>query len=143
MNQIEHLKNLGFIQVGTWNSKNIEFEISTNLKYKDDYYSCLYAITINEKIKYIGYTSKSIEERTKTSNHQKIQDHCNEFNEKSHIYMGFYQDISFGQYYLDLAQGMEYCLIDVFKSEWNIDGNTNKYSPSKDKKGLNYEKNKK
>lgn len=129
MNQIEHLKNLGFIQVGTWNIKNKEFKISTDLKYNKDYYSCLYAITIAKKIKYIGYTSKQIEDRIKK--HDKIKENKNKFSENSHIYMGFYQDISFGQYYLDLAQGMEYCLIEIFKPEWNIDG-----KPSKEKKGL-------
>ncbi|MDO9578739.1 MAG: hypothetical protein Q7J16_12720 [Candidatus Cloacimonadales bacterium] len=127
MKALEHLTNLGFINVGKWEDNS--FIVKSNMAHNKDYYSCVYAISINEEIKYIGYTSQSIEDRIK--NHETIKSHMKYFNNNSHVFMEFYQDISWGQYYLDLAQGMEYCMIDVFKPKWNIDG-----KPSKEKKGL-------
>ena len=129
MNKLEHLKSLGFEKVREYKNSKIIWEL---LPDSDSYNSCLYAIVVKNDVKYIGYTSQNINQRL-NNKHTKIEKLLESDKENIDIYCSTFCEPSFGQYYLDIAAGLEYCLIEIFKPELNIDGN--KLKTSKEKRG--------
>jgi hypothetical protein len=129
----DDLPNIGFEQIGTWiiNGEGISYKIDEHKKGSLGIDNALYAFALDNEIKYIGKTCKSIQKRfvgyvnpsnTQTTNikcHKEIQSLLTE-GKTVEIWV-FAPNIPFQilGFDVNLAAGLEDSLIREFKPEWN------------------------
>jgi len=136
LKSVDALSQLEFIDAGSWilNNKNGDlspvWEESFNKGILDNP-NVLYAFVVDDSVKYIGKTSKSIKKRfvgyCKPGNSQQTNFRCNQ-RIKEHlakdkkIRIHIFSPVSllqYGTYSINLAAGLEDALIKDLEPEWN------------------------
>jgi hypothetical protein len=124
------LQEIGFQKAGCWvqKSENIDFEL------EERFVKCspvLYAFIIDGLIKYVGETTKTLQNRmqqyktpaptqsTNIKNRENIKKEL-EFGNSVEIYVFVDSGLlSYGGYKINLARGLEKSIIDDLNPEWN------------------------
>ncbi|MDR0558185.1 MAG: GIY-YIG nuclease family protein [Treponema sp.] len=126
---MKRLQNIGFQKVGNW---LLEFEkLDFKLEKFVDCSNVLYAFIVNDSIKYVGKSTKTLRERMqqyKTPGPTQSTNIKNNDNIKKELRSGKFVDIfvfvdtglfSYGGFRINLAEGLETSIIANIKPDWN------------------------
>jgi hypothetical protein len=127
---MQKIVRIGFENVGQWFMAN--GNINFNLNKFAENNNILYAFIVNNEIKYIGKSTKTLAERmgqyknpgisqkTNIRNNQHIKDCLLRGNE---VYIYVFADsgmLSYGSFQINLSAGLEDSIIKKYDPEWNI-----------------------
>jgi hypothetical protein len=131
---MKELLNIGFIKIGQWVLSDgvIKVDITSNSKEKN----LLYCFVLDNKIKYIGKTTRTISERLNGYLNPNESQRTNvRINQKIHkvlkkgvnidIYIFSHNGLlKYGNFEINLAAGLEDSLIKELQPKWNKNGKT-------------------
>jgi len=126
---MKRLLDIGFKYAGKWliNNDTLEYKLEN----PSNKINVLYAFIENEKIMYIGKSTRTLNDRMynyKNSDPSQKTNHRNKSRIKDSLLNGnsveiyvFIDDglLSYGNYHINLAAGLEDSLINIIQPEWN------------------------
>jgi hypothetical protein len=124
------LQHIGFQKSGCWTLKSgmIDFELEENIA---SYSNVLYAFIVNDSVKYVGKSIKTLKQRMqqyKTPGPTQSTNIDNNANIMKELEAGKSVEIyafidsglfSYGSFRLNLAEGLETSIIEDLRPEWN------------------------
>lgn len=128
MKDINRLKEIGFIHIGNWILKNDKIAHTIKDTTPSNF---LYAFVVNDKIKYIGKSIKTIKERfdqyitpgesqtTNIKNNTNIKEQLHQKNNVEIYTLIDDNKLKHGDFNVSLPAGLEDDLIKKIQLEWN------------------------
>ncbi len=146
---IEKLINIGFTKLGKWNLINKdELDLTLNEKNNLRTQTAIYAFVCNDKVMYVGKTTNTLKKRfngyLKPGKSQNTNIGINSVIKETikngeEILIYIFEDkslLKYGEFDINLAEGLEKSIIDKLKPKWNGKGLLNK-TELLEKKGEN------
>jgi len=131
MSNLDDLRQIGFKRAGVWISKDDDGIIYEEDKEFTNDENALYALVVEEDVRYVGKTARTIRDRMRNYEYAdssqktniKIKGHIKDLHEKGKIVKVYslIDDglIHFGRFHLNLAAGLEDDIINKLAPEWN------------------------
>ncbi|QLG89578.1 GIY-YIG nuclease family protein [Chitinibacter bivalviorum] len=133
MSELNKLKAAGFVKAGEW-VRDSHGKLKASFSMHGEHVRALYAFVIDEKVMYVGKTSRELNERmanyrnaegrlnstqvTNVRNSARIADALAACK-RVEIYVFAAPDMSYGGFVLDLAAGLEDNIVKTLNPDWN------------------------